>query len=125
MVPVPFRTAQILTHLPRALESDFVFINPDTGTRYRQLNKGLKAAMRRAKIKELCWHDLRRTAGCRWLQEGRSMEEVSILLGHSSVAVTEARYAFLEGESVAEAVSRGTKSATGTDGVIGRQLVDS
>jgi integrase len=93
MVPLSTRAAQILTHLPRSLESDFVFINPDTGTRYLQLNKGLKAAMRRAKIKDLRWHDLRRTAGCRWLQSGRSMEEVSILLGHSSVAVTEARYA--------------------------------
>jgi hypothetical protein len=37
--------------------------NPDTGTRYVQLNRGLKAAMRRAKIEDLCWHDLRRTAG--------------------------------------------------------------
>jgi integrase len=118
MVPVPSRTAQILTQLPRSLESDFVLINPDTGTRYRQLNRGLKAAMRRARIKDLCWHDLRRTAGCRWLQKGRSMEEVSILLGHSSVAVTEARYAFLEAESVAEAISRGTKSATWTADVL-------
>jgi integrase len=118
MVPLSTRAAQILTHLPRSLESDFVFINPDTGTRYLQLNKGLKAAMRRAKIKDLRWHDLRRTAGCRWLQCGRSMEEVSILLGHSSVAVTEARYAFLEAEAVAQAVSGGTKSATGTADVI-------
>jgi integrase len=118
MVPLPSRAAQILTQLPRSFESDFVFINPDTCTRYCHLNKGLKAAMRRAKIKDLCWHDLRRTAGCRWLQEGRSMEQVSILLGHSSVAVTEARYAFLEAESVAEAVSRGTKSATRTADVV-------
>jgi len=63
MVPVSPRMTQILTHLPRSLESDFVFINPDTGSRYLQLNKGLKAAMRRAKIKDLRWHDLRRTAG--------------------------------------------------------------
>src|SRR5262249_31581388 len=118
MVPVSPRMTQILTHLPRSLESDFVFINPDTGSRYLQLNKGLKAAMRRAKIKDLRWHDLRRTAGCRWLQrDGRSMEEVSILLGHSSVAVTEARYAFLDAEAVARAVSF-TKSDTGTADVV-------
>ena len=65
MVPVSPRMTQILTHLPRSLESDFVFINPDTGSRYLQLNKGLKAAMRRAKIKDgLRWHDLRRIATC-------------------------------------------------------------
>ena len=118
MVPLPARTAQILKHLPHALDSNFVFINPDTGTRYLQLNRGLKAAMRRAKISDLCWHDLRRTAGCRWLQrDGRSMEEVSILLGHSSVAVTEARYAFLDAEAVARAVSC-TKSDTATADIV-------
>jgi hypothetical protein len=46
------------------------------------------------------------------------MEEVAILLGHSSVAVTEARYAFLEAESIAEAVSKGTKSDTRTADVL-------
>jgi integrase len=93
-VPIPARSAQILAQLPRH-ESGFVLVNPDTGTRYVQMNKGLKAAMRRAKIEDLQWHDLRRTAGCRWLQrDGKSMEEVSLLLGHSSVMVTEQRYAF-------------------------------
>jgi hypothetical protein len=42
----------------------------------------------------------------------------SILLGHSSVLVTEARYAFLEGEAVAESLSGRTKIGTGTADVI-------
>jgi hypothetical protein len=46
------------------------------------------------------------------------MEEVSILLGHSSVLVTEARYAFLEGEAVAESLSGRTKTGTGTAHVV-------
>jgi integrase len=118
-VPLPDRSAQILAQLPRSISSDFVFVNPDTGTRYLQLNKGFKAAMRRAGITQLRWHDLRRTAGCRWLQrDGKSMEEVSILLGHSSVLVTEARYAFLEGEAVAESLSGRTKTGTGTAHVV-------
>jgi hypothetical protein len=45
------------------------------------------------------------------------MEEVSILLGHSSVVVTEKRYAFLEAEAVAESFSR-TKVGTQDIGVI-------
>ena len=61
------------------------------------------------------WHDLRRTAGCRWLQrDGKSMEEVSLLLGHSSVLVTENSYAFLEAEKVAESLAGHTKAGTGT-----------
>jgi integrase len=118
-VPLPERSAQILAHLPRSISSDFVFVNPDTGTRYLQLNKGFKAAMRRAGMTDLRWHDLRRTAGCRWLQrDGKSMEEASILLGHSSVLVTEARYAFLDAEAVAESLSGRTKTGTGTSQIV-------
>jgi len=102
-VPLPLRSAAILGRLPRfGGDPGYVLINPETGTRYVQMNKGLTAAFRRARIDRLCWHDLRRTAGCRWLQrDGKSMEEVSILLGHSSVLVTEKHYAFLDGEKVA------------------------
>ena len=116
-VPIPPRSAQILAHLPRH-ESGFVLVNPGTGTRFLQLNKGLKAAARRAKIEDLRWHDLRRTAGCRWLQrDGKTMEEISVLLGHSSVVVTEQRYAFLEAEEVAKSFGR-TKTGTHDSGVI-------
>ena len=113
--PLPRRSAQLLAHLPRHLDCPYVLRNPDTGTRYAQMNKGLKAAMRRAGITDLCWHDLRRTAGCRWLQrDGKSMEEVSILLGHTSVKITAERYAFLRSEDVAESLSGRTIPGTGT-----------
>jgi integrase len=121
-VPLPPRSAQILAQLPRH-DSGFVFVNPDAGTRYVQMDKGFKAAARRAEIEDARWHDLRRTAGCRWLQrDGKSLEEVSILLGHSSVKVTEKCYAFLEAEMVAESLSR-TKTGTSDSGVVQFQKV--
>jgi integrase len=114
-VPVSQRSAQILAHLPRNPDSLYVLVNPDTGERYVQMNKGFKAACRRAKVTDVQWHDLRRTAGCRWLQrDGKSLEEVSILLGHSSVLITEKCYAFLEAEAVAESLAGRTKVGTGT-----------
>jgi integrase len=77
------------------------------------MNKGFKAAVRRAGIAHLQWHDLRRTAGCRWLQrDGKNIMEVSMLLGHSSVQVTEQRYAFLESELVAASIAGRTKTGT-------------
>jgi integrase len=110
-VPLPERSHSILPAFPAV--DDYVLINPKTKKRYVQMNKGLKAAVRRAGIAHLQWHDLRRTAGCRWLQrDGKSMEEVSILLGHSSVQVTEQRYAFLESEKVAASLSGRTKTGT-------------
>lgn len=121
-VPLPPRSAQILAQRKRQnLKSFYVFCHED-GTRILRMNKGLDGAVRRigkAKAKaategldvptfdeDLRWHDLRRTAGCRWLQrDKRSMEEVCRLLGQSSVAVTEKSYAFLDDEKVAEEVA--------------------
>lgn len=109
-VPLPHRSAQILAQLKptkSAGVTSLYVLRHETGERLVTMDTGLKAAARRAKLKDLRWHDLRRTAGCRWLQrDGRSMEEVSTLLGHSSVAVTETRYAFLDGEAVAESVAQ-------------------
>lgn len=67
------------------------------GERFRHLLRGLKETARRAGMKDLRWHDLRRTHGCRLLQEHKwSMEMVRDQLGHQSVTQTEKAYAFLE-----------------------------
>jgi integrase len=110
-VPLPPRSAKILDGMSG--RGHYVLINPNTGLRYTQMEKGLKAAMRRANITGLCWHDLRRTAACRWLQrDGKSMAEVSIMLGHGDVKLTSLRYAFLDGERVAESLSGRTLAGT-------------
>lgn len=74
LVPLPARSRTILGTLPRHIDTPYVFVNPATGERFVQQNKGLAAAARRAGITDLEWHDLRRTAGCRWLQrDGKTM----------------------------------------------------
>lgn len=114
MVPISERAAQILAQLQASKRSDYV-LSHETGERLLQMNKGFKAAIRRAAIADARWHDLRRTTGCRWLQrDRRSMAEVSGLLGHSSISVTENHYAFMDLESVAEAMGTRTKTDTRT-----------
>lgn len=108
-VPLPDRAAQILAHLMEQKPGDVASVHVfrhDDGQRLVNMEKGMKGAVRRARLVDVRWHDLRRTAGCRWLQSGRSMEEVCILLGHSSVTVTEKHYAFLKGEDVAADVAQ-------------------
>jgi len=101
-VPIAQRSAHILKHLPRGLFRDWVLFDPDTGERYRDRKTAFRGALRRAEIAGVVWHDLRRTAGCRWLQrDGLSIHEVSKLLGHSGVQVTERHYAFLNSEDIA------------------------
>jgi integrase/recombinase XerC len=46
----------------------------------------------RAKIPSLTPHSLRHTFGTRWLQAGGDICKLSKILGHSTVAVTEAHY---------------------------------
>lgn len=87
--------------------SPYLFTNPETRRPYRHMNRALAGAARRAGIEPLTWHDLRRTCGCRLLQQHRlSMEEVSLWLGHSSVTTTEKSYAFLDEQHLQQAVER-------------------
>jgi integrase/recombinase XerD len=56
------------------------------------------------------WHDLRRTCGCRLLQDkGFTMVQVSKWLGHASVRVTEKHYAFLYVDDLERALAEGAK----------------
>jgi integrase len=73
--------------------------------------EALKKAARKAGIEGLTLHDLRRTCGCRLLQDyGTSMEIVSRWLGHSSIVVTERCYAFLRVEDLHRAVEKGREN---------------
>jgi integrase len=106
-VPLQARSAQFLAHLKalnraRPVPSTYVF-SKENGKRFNNLYRGFKTLAEAAGIGEICWHDLRRTAGCRWLQDhGKKMHEVSALLGHGSIMVTEKSYAFLDQSRVAQ-----------------------
>jgi integrase len=118
-VPLLARARSVLEALPRHIKSRAVFWHIDkvgkrrgTARRFNTMDRGLKAAARRAGVTDLRWHDLRRTCGCRLLQDRKlSMDEVSKWLGHSSVAVTEKAYAFLFVDQLHEAVGT-TKQET-------------
>jgi integrase len=116
VVPLPPRSRAAIASLPRYNGVPYVIVNPETRQRYANNQRFRFAAMAaRAKIDNLEFHDLRRTAGCRWLQrDGRQMGEVSTLLGHSSIGVTERHYAFFEAEKIAVALSAETGTKTGT-----------
>lgn len=117
-VPMTERVMEMLRARQVARLSPYIF-TAENGERYsprsNYMLKALKAAAKRAGVDDLIWHDLRRTCGCRLLQDyDASMEKVRDWLGHSSVAVTEQRYAFLRIEDLHSMVSRkGTKKTHG------------
>lgn len=120
----------VLKAMPRHIRSPYVFFHgapksdgPVTrkrlpqrdGQRLRHMLRGLKAAAERAGLPGLTWHDLRRTHGCRLIQQHDfTMEMVRDQLGHSSVVQTERAYAFLEVDARRARLSR-TNAGTVVD----------
>ena len=107
-IPLFPRAAQIAAQQPTHKEDGTpyptVFVNAK-GKKLIGRNKGLKEAAKRAKLAKLTWHDLRRTCGCRLLQDHRfSLEQVRDWLGHESVQQTERAYAFLKVDALQTAV---------------------
>jgi integrase len=71
-----------------------VFFNPSTGTKYVDINAGFRAALRRAKIKDFHFQDLRHTFASHSVMQGVDIKTVSELLGHSTLQMTR-RYTHL------------------------------
>ena len=110
-VPLLEGTLALLRNRSVLRLSPYIFTN-NRGIRYsprsNYILKALKAAAKRAGIDDLTWHDLRRTCGCRLLQDYHlSMQQVRDWLGHSSVVVTEKSYAFLHVDALHEAIEDG------------------
>lgn len=110
-VPILDRARTIMGTLPRHIKSNYVFTKKD-GERYGRFNKGFNANVERAGLKPLVWHDLRRTCGCRLLQDYQMpLEHVQKWLGHMTIGQTQRAYAFLEVAHLHESVR--TKTGTG------------
>jgi integrase len=81
----------------------YVFCNSE-GVRFKDIKTAFNNACRRAEIKDLQIHDLRKTFGSWRLQGIRgkklSLLEVSKLLGHSSIDLTASTYAFLDEQNI-------------------------
>ena len=81
-----------LLELPRT--GEYLFINPRTGTRYKNITKKWKKLLRDAEIENLRFHDLRHNLASQLIKKGVSMARIAACLTHSDPKVTK-RYAHL------------------------------
>jgi integrase len=86
-------------------ESDYVFCNPTTKERIKDVKTAFKAACRRGEISDLRFHDLRHTAATKMIEAGVDLVTVSKILGHSSIQMT-MRYAHPTPENMQRAVGK-------------------
>jgi integrase len=68
--------------------AEYVFTNPDTGTRYADVKKSFSAACKEAEITNLTFHDLRHTFGTRLADAGVDVVKIKELMGHASIVTT-------------------------------------
>jgi integrase len=72
----------------QAGNGEFVFTNPDIGTRYTDVKKSFSAACREAGITNFTFHDLRHTFGTRFADAGVDVVKIKELMGHASIVTT-------------------------------------
>lgn len=76
------------------INSHYVFAKK-TGERIGDLDKSFNTAVKRAQLKDVHIHDLRRTCASWLVQRSVPITEVAALLGHSDIEMTYKRYAHL------------------------------
>jgi integrase len=96
-VPMSDDLAAVLRALPSRLKSPWVFPNmmgtgPEDGKHF--VGRVFTPALRKAKIHDFRWKDLRHTFASRLRKAGVDIQDIRDLLGHTSTRMTE-RYAHL------------------------------
>jgi integrase len=105
-IPLFARARRYIDMLPKHAEAPWVLWH-GRGQQYSQLRQAFGKMLAKAKIAGLTWHDLRRTCGCRLLQDKRwPMDRVSQFLGHKDIKVTREHYAWLEVEHLHSELQR-------------------
>lgn len=104
------RTIRIKESLVELLEkielyrkAAYVFVNPETGTRYKDVKKSFATACQKASIMDFHFHDLRHTFASHLVMAGVDLTTVSRLMGHKTLAMT-LRYAHLAPDHLKRAV---------------------
>lgn len=92
------RVFEILKRRKDSAASKYVFTNEKGGAR-GYAAKGIFNAFERAGLKDFHIHDLRHTCASRLIQNGMSLYEVSLMLGHVDVQTTQ-RHAHLENRDI-------------------------
>ena len=93
-IPINNTLRETFKSLTRRLDVPYVFYDPKTGKPYKDVKRSFHTALRRAKIKDFRFHDLRHTFASHLVMAGVDLTTVKELLGHKDIKMT-LRYAHL------------------------------
>ncbi len=92
------RAVEAILAVPELPGCPFVFWNPKTATRYRQINETFSRARHKAGLEGIQLKDFRREAGIVMAESGQPLHVAQTQLGHSSIKTTEKYYAHFSPE---------------------------
>lgn len=98
-VPLSGAVLEILSSLPRWPKCPYVVPNPETLEPFVNVHYSWNTARVKAQLPEVRMHDLRHSMASNLVNSGRSIYEVSKILGHSQLKTSE-RYAHLAHETL-------------------------
>jgi len=107
--PINDSALSILDLLGTEGKYEHLFINFKTGKRLKSIHTGWKTLREKAGLPHLRLHDLRHQYASMLVNDGRTLYEVSQLLHHSSMAVTQ-RYAHLSTKTLQEASASASRA---------------
>ena len=112
-IPINDTLRSTLQGITRRLDVPYVFFDPATGKSYQDLKRSFKSALRRAKIQDFHFHDLRHTFASLLVMAGVDLTTASRLLGHKDIKMT-LRYAHLAPSHITRAVNILDEALNGT-----------
>jgi integrase len=101
-VPMNETVRALLEGLER--NSEYVFPSPKTNGKLTDIKHSLTSALKAAKIRDFCFHDLRHTAATRMADAGADAFTLMRILGHSDIRMT-TRYTHATDQSLRRAVA--------------------
>jgi integrase len=104
---------------PLRAEGKWTYSDSRTKTVAR-FNKVFNAILKRARIKQGTFHDLRRTAICNWFREGLSELEVKTLAGHANFETTHKYYLKVDKEESVRRARKASAQAMSRSGTLWR-----
>ena len=103
VLPITPQLLELYNSIPKT-NGEYLFASPVTGKPYVTIYQSWNSARIKAGLKDVRIHDLRHSYASALVNNGRSLYEVQILLGHSTSKMTQ-RYAHLSNESLMNAAS--------------------
>ena len=111
-IPINATLRAMFQSLPRRLDVQYLFFDPANGKPYKEVKKSFATTLKRAKIKDFHFHDLRHTFASHLIMAGIDLVTVKELLGHADIKMT-LRYAHLAPSHKVNAVEIYDRSMSG------------